>query len=553
MSVWFCPTSGSCQQLPGSQVTINSSVSASLANVSLAAGSWRIYVQTNGGPSARSAPFAMGAAPTVTWYAWTTTPMPNQPFGGTIAGSGFVADMSVWFCPSSGSCLELAASQVTVNSAAGMDVTNVSLAAGSWQIYVQTAAGPSARSTPFTVGAAPTVTGYRWTTLPMPNQPFGGTITGTGFGSPISVWFCPISGSCQQLPGSQVTINDPTSLSVTNVSLATGSWQFYVQTSGGPSGRSTSFVVGPVTPAITGYTWTTTPMPNQPFSGTITGTGFVSPITVWFCLSGGSCSQLAPSQVMVNDPTSVSVTNVSLAAGSWQIYVQTAGGPSGRSMLFMVGAVTPTITGYTWTSTPMADQAFSGTITGTGFVSPITVWFCPSGGSCTQVPVSEVVLNDPTSVSLFNVYLAAGSWQIYVQTSGGASARSTAFTVQSAAPAALLISNVAVQVSSSSMLTFSLNFSGAAGKITFGASCGGPGATELGCAWVLFEPDYGTGFRLGGSFLNKFGVASGSVSSSLSEGQATLLGPMNVKVTLIDNAGNSSNSVVVPVAHWLQW
>ena len=37
---------------------------------------------------------------------------------------------------------------------------------------------------------------------------------------------------------------------------------------------------------------------------------------------------------------------------------------------------------------------------------------------------------------------------------------------------------------------------GAAGKITFGASCGGPGATELGCAWVLFEPDYGTGFRL---------------------------------------------------------
>jgi hypothetical protein len=342
-------------------------------------------------------------------------------------------------------------------------------------------------------------------------------------------------------------------LSVTNVSLATGSWQFYVQTSGGPSGRSTPFVVGPVTPAITGYTWTTTPMPNQPFSGTITGTGFVSPITVWFCLSGGSCTQLAPSQVMVNDPTSVSVTNVSLAAGSWQIYVQTSGGPSGRSTLFMVGAVTPTITGYTWTSTPMANQAFSGTVTGTGFVSPITVWFCPSGGSCTQVPVSEVVLNDPTSVSLFNVYLAAGSWQIYVQTSGGASARSTAFTVQSAAPAALLISNVAVQVSSSSMLTFSLNFSGAAGKIKFGASCVGPGATELGCAWILFEPDYGTGFRLGGSFLNKFGVASGSVSSSLSEGQATLLGPMNVKVTLIDNAGNSSNSVVVPVAHWLQW
>jgi len=61
------------------------------------------------------------------------------------------------------------------------------------------------------------------------------------------------------------------------------------------------------------------------------------------------------------------------------------------------------------------------------------------------------------------------------------------------------------------------------------------------------------GLPPGGLLSNKFGVASGSVSSSLSEGQATLLGPMNVKVTLIDNAGNSSNSVVVPVAHWLQW
>jgi hypothetical protein len=94
---------------------------------------------------------------------------------------------------------------------------------------------------------------------------------------------------------------------------------------------------------------------------------------------------------------------------------------------------------------------------------------------------------------------------------------------------------------------------GAAGKITFGASCIGPGASELGCAWVLSEPDYGTGFRLGSTFLNKFGADSGTVSlGNDSLGQVTLLGPMNVKVTLIDNAGNRSNSVVVAVAHWVQ-
>ena len=78
-------------------------------------------------------------------------------------------------------------------------------------------------------------------------------------------------------------------------------------------------------------------MPNQPFSGTITGTGFVSPIAVWFCPSSGSCPQLPPSQVMLNDPTSVGLTDVTLApAGSWQIYVQTNGGPSACSTPFMV-------------------------------------------------------------------------------------------------------------------------------------------------------------------------------------------------------------------------
>ena len=109
-------------------------------------------------------------------------------------------------------------------------------------------------------------------------------------------------------------------------------------------------------------------------------------------------------------------------------------------------------------------------------------------------------------------------------------------------------------VSGTGVLTVDLDLSGAAGKITFDASCGGAGATDLGCAWILFEPDSGTGYRLGGAFLNKAGVDSGTVSSGdLPQPFSTLLGPMNVRVTLIDNAGNRSNSVVVPVAHWFQW
>jgi hypothetical protein len=136
---------------------------------------------------------------------------------------------------------------------------------------VQTNGGPSARSTPFVVqaagtGSAPTVTGYTWTTTPTANQPFSGTITGTGFSSPIVVWFCPSSGSCQQLAASQVTLNSDTSLGVTGVTLTAGSWQLYVQTNGGPSARSTTFVVQSAgVPTISNLTVTTSVPQNGPW------------------------------------------------------------------------------------------------------------------------------------------------------------------------------------------------------------------------------------------------------------------------------------------------
>jgi hypothetical protein len=55
---------------------------------------------------------------------------------------------------------------------------------------------------------------------------------------------------------------------------------------------------------------------------------------------------------------------------------------------------------------------------------------------------------------------------------------------------------------------------------------------------------------MGGSFLNWPGLNSGFISSSVNLAPGTLLGPMNVEVTLIDNAGNQSNTVTVPVSQW---
>src|SRR5207248_6383810 len=118
--------------------------------------------------------------------------------------------------------------------------------AGSYEVYLLTAAGQSSRSTPFTVlsSPSPTISGYSWSTAPTANQFFGGTVTGTGFITGVRVFFC-VNGTstCYEHPSAGIAVNSSTSLSVINVNLSSGSWQFYVLTSGGQSAKSGVFTV----------------------------------------------------------------------------------------------------------------------------------------------------------------------------------------------------------------------------------------------------------------------------------------------------------------------
>jgi pimeloyl-ACP methyl ester carboxylesterase len=443
--VFFCVSgTGTCYEHPSAGISLNSSTRLSVSSVNLGSGSYQVYVQTTGGQSARSSSFTVQSAPsppTISGYSWGTTPMANQPFSGTITGTNFISGIRVFFCVNGTStCYEHPSAGISVNSSTSLSVSNVNLGSGSYQIYVQTSAGQSARSTAFTVQAAvPTITGYSWNTTPTANQPFNGTITGTGFVSGIRVFFC-VSGTstCYEHPSAGITVNSSTSLGVTSVNLGSGSYQVYVQTSAGQSARSTAFNVQGAPPTITGYSWSTTPVANQAFSGTITGTGFIAGLRVFFCVSGTStCYEHPSAGITLNSSTSLTISNVNLGSGSYQIYVQTSAGQSARSTTFTVqsGPTPPTITGYSWSTTPTANQPFGGTITGTNFISGIRVFFCVNGTStCYEHPSAGITVNSSTSLSVSSVNLGGGSYQIYVQTSAGQSARSAAFSVQTVVP-----------------------------------------------------------------------------------------------------------------------
>ena len=174
----------------------------SLSNVNLGGGSWQIYVQDSAG-SAHSAAFTVQAPaspPTISGFTWDQTPTGDQAFNGTITGTNFVTGRtSVFFCVyGSTTCYQQPAAGVNVTSSSSFNISNVNLSAGSWQTYVPTSTGSSAKSTAFTVQAPaspPAISGFRLDRTPSGGHAFNGTITGTNFLTRGSQVFLCVSGS----------------------------------------------------------------------------------------------------------------------------------------------------------------------------------------------------------------------------------------------------------------------------------------------------------------------------------------------------------------------
>jgi hypothetical protein len=187
------------------------------------------------------------------------------------------------------------------------------------------------------------------------------------------------------------------------------------------------------------------PTPTNTTPGTVSSPGPVlstSNVTLDWSASSGATSygvavrDLTTNLLVVDTTTSSSFFTVFLNAGRpyrWNVRACNSTGCSGftTALHFQTPSSGPTISGYSFNKAPVANQNFNGTINGSRFVTGGTqVFFCINGSStCFLHPSAGVTVNSSTSLSVVNVNLGAGSYQILVQTSPGSSARSTPFTV----------------------------------------------------------------------------------------------------------------------------
>ena len=389
--------------------TFNSPTSITATSPAGTAGPVDVTVTVDGSTSVTSSvdQFTYLAAPTVTAISPSTGPAA----GGTvvtITGTGFVSGARVNFGAN-------AATEVTFNNSTSITATSPA-GSGTVAVTVATSGGTSATSSApdFVYGVSPTVTGIS----PSSGRAVGGTvvtISGIGFVSGATVNF-----GANAATG--VIFDSSTSMTATSPA-GSGTVAVTVTTSGGTSPTSSlaDFTYNAV-PTVTAIS-----PENGPAAGgttvTITGTGFVSGATVDFGANRGTSATVSSSgdSITVGSPAGV--------AGTVYVTVTTPGGTSTASSVAEFNyTVVPVVSALSPSSGP-ASGGTTVTITGTGFVTGLSVDF----GNDSAKGVSLI---GSTSVTATSPEGSVGTVAVTVVTVGGTSATSPAadFTYTPAPP-----------------------------------------------------------------------------------------------------------------------
>jgi hypothetical protein len=260
------------------------------------------------------------------------------------------------------------------------------------------------------------------------------TITGTGFVTGATVVIGQGSGSVTGvIPATSVKVVSSTEITaVTGGGAKAGTWATFVATTGGTSAGNPAsdftYKAAAVVPTVTKVT-----PDSGPTTGgtpiTITGTGFVTGATVVIGQGSGSVTGVIPatSVKVVSSTEITAVTGGGAKAGTWALFVHTTGGTSAGNpasdFTYKAAAVVPTVTKVSPNSGPTTGGTPI-TITGTGFVTGATVVIGQGSGSVTGViPATSVKVVSSTEITAVTGGGAkAGTWSLFVHTTGGTSA-----------------------------------------------------------------------------------------------------------------------------------
>jgi len=364
------------------------------------AGTVDVTVTTPSGTSGTSSSdhYTYVTAPTVTGISPSAGPLAGG-MSITLTGTNFSGATVVYVGG-------VAVSSFTMVSSTSITTTTPAESAGTVDVIVVTAGGPSAASSSdhFTYVAAPTVTGVS----PSAGPTAGGTtvtITGTNLSNATAVSF---GGTA----ATSFTLVSSTTITAVSPGGSAGGVNVTVTTAGGTSATSGSDV----------FTYVTAPTVSVvgPSSGSTAGGTAVT-------LGGSNLSgatavyfgTVAATSFTVISSTSISVVAPAHAVGTIDVTVVTAGGTSATSSVdHFTYVAPPAVTGLS-VSSGSTSGGTSVTLSGSGFTGATAVYF---GGTAAW----SFVVNSDGSITAYSPSHVAGTVNVTVVTAYGTSATSSA-------------------------------------------------------------------------------------------------------------------------------
>ena len=232
------------------------------------------------------------------------------------------------------------------------------------------------------------------------------TITGSGFTADAAVWF----------NGVQATTVSFISATELAAEVPAGATSGTIDVVVGAASVSTvdSFTVIPP-PALTGFTPASGPVGT---TVTLTGTGFIAPVSVSFA---GTVAQTT----LVSATSATAIVPAGAVTGT--LTITTAGGAATSATSFTV-IPPPAISGFTPASGPVGTSV---TIDGSGFVAPLTVRFNGLAATSSIVSATQVRATVPTG---------ATTGTLSVTAAGGSVTSTSSYTVTVPTPTPTVVS-----------------------------------------------------------------------------------------------------------------
>jgi pimeloyl-ACP methyl ester carboxylesterase len=437
----FIPGGGTAT-LSGSQIQSVSSNSFTMVITLNVVGTYGIRVNNPSGAQSNTFNFSVQAAnPSINSISPSSPTRSDSDQSVSVFGSNFVSGLTVTVFIPGGGTATLSGSQIQSVSSGSFTMVITLNVVGQYGIRVNNSGGAQSNTFNFTVqSATPSISSVSPSSPTRSDSNQNVSVFGSNFVSGLTVTVFIPGGGTATLSGSQIQSVTSSSFTMVITLNVVGQYGIRVNNSGGAQSSTFNFNVQSAAPSISSVSPATPTRSDSDQNVSVSGSNFVSGLTVTVFIPGGGTATLSGSQIQGVTSGSFTMVVTLNVAGQYGIRVNNPSGVQSNTLNFNVQASSPSISAVSPVTPTRSDSDQSVSVSGSNFVSGLTVTVFIPGGSTATLSGSQIQSVTSGSFTMVITLNVAGQYGIRVNNPSGAQSNTFNFNVQSVSPSISSIS-----------------------------------------------------------------------------------------------------------------